>query len=91
MVHTFSAAFIARSVYNDASWLDDPSEDRDLLQLFFCQRSYLGGYRQANAGNIKVRGVVADIDIGFSRMYIFFSLDLIRNEIEFAESPGPEF
>ncbi len=34
--------------------------------------------------------MVADVDVGFPGMNIFPSADLIGNEIQFAERPGPK-
>lgn len=35
--------------------------------------------------------MIANVDVGFLFVYVFCAYDLVRYEIEFAESPGPKF
>ena len=91
MGHAFFPAFIAWTVNDNTSRLDYPAKYGDVLKFFFSQRSDLCGHGQANTGDVQVGRVVAGIDIGLSRLDVFFSDDPIRDKIEFAKRPGPEF
>ena len=91
MGHALFPALDAGPVNNNASRLDNPTKDGDVLKFLFCQWPDLGGHGQANAGYVQVGGVVAGIDIGLSRADVFFADDPIGDEIEFAKRPGPKF
>jgi hypothetical protein len=91
MGHAFFPALDTGPVNDNASGLDNPAKDGDVLKFFFSQRPDLGGHGQANTGDVQIRRVVAGIDIGLSRANIFFPDDPIRNKIEFAKCPGPKF
>ena len=91
MSHTFFPAFDTGPVNNNASWLDNPAKDGDVLKFFFSQWPDLGGHGQANAGDVQIGGVIAGIDIGLSGADVFFSDDLIGDKIQFAEGPRPQF
>src|SRR5258708_31870264 len=91
MGHAFFPAFDTGPVNNNASRLDNPAKDGDVLKFFFSQWPDLGGYRQANAGDVQIRSVIAHIDIGLSGADVLFSDDLIGDKIQFAEGPRPQF
>ena len=87
MVHAFPSALVAGTIHDDGRIAGNPSEDRYFLKFLLGQRTNLRRHRQANAGDIKVGGMVTDIDIRFPGMYIFLPVDFIGNEIEFTEGP----
>ena len=91
MGHAFFPAFVAGPVHDDASGLDNPAKDGNVLEFLFSQRPDLRGHSQANTGDVQIRCVVAGIDIGLSRSNVFFSDYLIRYKIEFAKRPRPKF
>lgn len=91
MGHTFFPAFDTGPVNHNASRPDDPTKDGDVLKFFFSQWPDLGRHRQAYAGDVQIRSVIAGIDIGLSHADVLFSDDLIGDKIQFAEGPRPQF
>ena len=87
MVHAFPSALVAGTIHDDGRIAGNPSEDWYFLKLLLGQRTNLRRHRQANSWDIKVGGMVTDIDIRFPGMNIFPAVDFIGNEIEFTEGP----
>ena len=91
MGHTFFPAFDTGPVNHNASRLDDPAKDGNVLKFFFSQWPDLGGHGQTNPGDVQIGRMVAGIYVGLSGQDVFFSDDLIGDKIQFAEGPRPQF